>query len=62
MPVPLYHCFGMVCGNLGIMSRGATVVYPSPTFNGAKTIDCVEKHNCTSVYGVPTMFIDMINY
>ena len=60
MPVPFYHCFGMVMGNLAAMSRGSAIVISSPTFNGAKTLDTIEKHACTTVYGVPTMFIEMI--
>ena len=57
VPVPLYHCFGMVMGNLAATSHGACVVYPSPGFDPAATLAAVQAHHCTSLYGVPTMFI-----
>ena len=57
VPVPLYHCFGMVMGNLAATSHGACVVYPSPGFDPAATLAAVQEHRCTSLYGVPTMFI-----
>ncbi len=56
-PVPLYHCFGMVMANLAATSHGASVVYPSPGFEPAKTLQAVQDERCTSLYGVPTMFI-----
>ncbi len=57
IPVPYYHCFGMVMGNLAATSHGATMVIPGPSFNPAQTLATVEQYQCTSLYGVPTMFI-----
>jgi fatty-acyl-CoA synthase len=57
VPVPLYHCFGMVMGNLGATSHGACLVYPAPAFDPKATLDAVAAERCTSLYGVPTMFI-----
>lgn len=57
LPVPLYHCFGMVMGILGAHSHGACIVLPAPTFDAATTLAAVEQERCTSLYGVPTMFI-----
>jgi fatty-acyl-CoA synthase len=57
VPVPLYHCFGMVMGNLAATSCGACVVYPAPAFDPAATLKAVQDYRCTSLYGVPTMFI-----
>ncbi|MFI6392598.1 AMP-binding protein [Nonomuraea sp. NPDC050547] len=57
LPVPLYHCFGMVMGNLGATSHGACVVLPAPGFDPEATLRAVESERCTSLYGVPTMFI-----
>ncbi|WP_214324583.1 AMP-binding protein [Nonomuraea sediminis] len=57
LPVPFYHCFGMVMGNLGATSHGACVVIPSPGFDPAATLHAVQQERCTSLYGVPTMFI-----
>ena len=56
-PVPLYHCFGMVMGNLAATTHGACIVYPAPGFDPAATLQAVQDHRCTSLYGVPTMFI-----
>ncbi len=56
-PVPLYHCFGMVMGNLASTTHGACIVYPSPGFDPAATLAAVQDYRCTSLYGVPTMFI-----
>jgi fatty-acyl-CoA synthase len=55
--VPFYHCFGMVMGNLGATSHGACIVIPAPTFDPAATLQTVQDERCTSLYGVPTMFI-----
>jgi fatty-acyl-CoA synthase len=60
VPVPLYHCFGMVMGNLAATSHGACLVYPAPAFEPAATLSAVEEERCTSLYGVPTMFIAML--
>jgi fatty-acyl-CoA synthase len=57
VPVPLYHCFGMVLGNLACTSRGATMVYPSDAFDPTAVLEAVQAEGCTALYGVPTMFI-----
>ncbi|WP_317996706.1 AMP-binding protein [Vulcanimicrobium alpinum] len=57
VPVPFYHCFGMVLGNLAITTHGATIVIPNWTFDPALTLEAVQAERCTSLYGVPTMFI-----
>jgi fatty-acyl-CoA synthase len=57
IPVPFYHCFGMVMGNLAATSHGACMVIPAPAFDPAATLAAVAAQHCTSVYGVPTMFI-----
>lgn len=60
IPVPFYHCFGMVMGNLGCTSHGATIVIPAPGFDPAATLSAIETERCAGVYGVPTMFIAML--
>lgn len=62
IPVPLYHCFGMVMGNLGCVSHGATMIYPSEGFEPDKVLEAVEKEKATAVYGVPTMFIAQLEH
>ncbi|MBF6132353.1 AMP-binding protein [Nocardia otitidiscaviarum] len=57
IPVPFYHCFGMVMGNLAATSHGATMVIPAPAFDPKATLEAVAAERCTSLYGVPTMFI-----
>jgi fatty-acyl-CoA synthase len=57
IPVPFYHCFGMVMGNLACTSHGACMVIPAPAFEPKATLDAVVAQRCTSLYGVPTMFI-----
>jgi fatty-acyl-CoA synthase len=57
IPVPLYHCFGMVMGNLAAVTHGAAMVYPAPTFDPEVTLRVIEQERCTALYGVPTMFI-----
>jgi fatty-acyl-CoA synthase len=57
IPVPYYHCFGMGMGNLGCTSHGSTMVIPAPGFDPALTLRAVQQERCTSLYGVPTMFI-----
>lgn len=57
IPVPFYHCFGMVMGNLAATSHGAAMVIPAPGFDPAATLRAVQDERCTSLYGVPTMFI-----
>ncbi|WP_430419606.1 AMP-binding protein [Methylibium petroleiphilum] len=62
IPVPLYHCFGMVMGNLGALTHGATMVYPSEGFDAAATLAAVAEERCTVLYGVPTMFIAQLDH
>ncbi|WCB96746.1 3-[(3aS,4S,7aS)-7a-methyl-1,5-dioxo-octahydro-1H-inden-4-yl]propanoyl:CoA ligase [Baekduia alba] len=57
IPVPFYHCFGMVMGNLGAVTHGACMVIPAPSFDAGATLEAVAAEHCTSLYGVPTMFI-----
>jgi fatty-acyl-CoA synthase len=57
IPVPFYHCFGMVLGNLAAVSHGACIVIPAPGFDAAATLRATADERCTSLYGVPTMFI-----
>jgi fatty-acyl-CoA synthase len=59
IPVPFYHCFGMVMGNLGCTTHGATMVIPAPGFDPEITLRTIVDERCTAVYGVPTMFIAM---
>jgi fatty-acyl-CoA synthase len=60
IPVPLYHCFGMVMGVLGAVSKGATMVFPGEAFEPVTTLTALSKERCTAVYGVPTMFVAML--
>ncbi|HEY2069749.1 MAG TPA: AMP-binding protein [Rhizomicrobium sp.] len=62
IPVPLYHCFGMVMGNLGCLTHGSTMVYASEGFEPAAVLDAVQAERCTALYGVPTMFIAELNH
>jgi fatty-acyl-CoA synthase len=62
IPVPFYHCFGMVLGNLGCTTHGATMVIPSPGFDAGRTLAAVQTERCTGLYGVPTMFIAMLGH
>jgi fatty-acyl-CoA synthase len=57
IPVPFYHCFGMVMGNLAATSHGSCMVIPAPSFDPVATLEAVQAERCTSLYGVPTMFI-----
>ena len=57
IPVPLYHCFGMVMGNLGAITHGAAMIYPAEGFDAVKTLETVDAERATALYGVPTMFI-----
>ncbi|MFJ2737015.1 AMP-binding protein [Streptomyces sp. NPDC087317] len=61
IPVPYYHCFGMVMGNLAATSHGACMVIPAPSFEPKATLEAVQRERCTSLYGVPTMFIAGLN-
>jgi len=62
IPVPLYHCFGMVMGNLGALTHGATMVYPSEAFDAGATLEVLSEERCSAVYGVPTMFIAQLDH
>jgi fatty-acyl-CoA synthase len=62
IPVPFYHCFGMVMGNLACTSHGATMVIPAPAFDPEATLRAVAQERCTSLYGVPTMFIGELDH
>ncbi|MFZ5608040.1 MAG: AMP-binding protein [Pseudomonadota bacterium] len=62
IPVPLYHCFGMVMGVLGCITHGAAMVFPGPTFDPGATLACIAQAKCTALYGVPTMFIAMLDH
>ena len=62
IPVPLYHCFGMVMGNLGCLTHGATMVYPAEAFDPLATLQAVAEERCTALYGVPTMFIAQLDH
>ncbi len=61
IPVPLYHCFGMVMGNLGCLTHTATMIYPSELFDPASALRAIEAFHCDVLYGVPTMFIAILN-
>jgi len=62
IPVPLYHCFGMVMGNLGCITHGAAMVYPGEGFEPLGVLETVAAERCTALYGVPTMFIAELNH
>jgi fatty-acyl-CoA synthase len=62
IPVPLYHCFGMVMGNLASVTSGATMVYPGEGFDPLATLQTVAQEKCTTLYGVPTMFIAELDH
>ncbi|MGA7777523.1 MAG: AMP-binding protein [Paraburkholderia sp.] len=62
VPVPMYHCFGMVMGNLACLTHGSTIVYPSERFDAEAVLDSIQAEKCTALYGVPTMFIAALNH
>jgi fatty-acyl-CoA synthase len=62
IPVPLYHCFGMVMGNLGCLTHSATMVYPGESFEPAAALASIQAEKCDVLYGVPTMFIAQLNH
>ena len=62
IPVPLYHCFGMVMGNLGSTAHGSCMVYPAESFEPEATLRACADERCTSLYGVPTMFIAQLGH
>ena len=61
IPVPLYHCFGMVLGNLVALTSGAAMIYPGEAFDPTLALEAVQAEGCTALYGVPTMFISILN-
>lgn len=61
IPVPLYHCFGMVLGNLAALTTGAAMIYPCEAYDPRLALEAVQAEGCTALYGVPTMFITMLN-
>ncbi|EEN8053965.1 AMP-binding protein, partial [Salmonella enterica subsp. enterica serovar Enteritidis] len=62
IPVPLYHCFGMVLGNLAILTHGGTIVYPNDGFDPITVLETVQNEKCTGLHGVPTMFIAELDH
>jgi fatty-acyl-CoA synthase len=62
IPVPLYHCFGMVLGNLACVTHGAAMIYPSEGFDPEASLETVAAERCTALYGVPTMFVAELNH
>jgi fatty-acyl-CoA synthase len=62
IPVPLYHCFGMSMGTMGCVTKGAAMIFPTEGFDPAATLRAIEAERCTGVYGVPTMFVAMLDH
>ncbi|MER9744206.1 AMP-binding protein [Mesorhizobium sp. M0187] len=62
IPVPLYHCFGMSMGTMGCVTKGATMVFPGEGFDAGATLKAVAQERCTGLYGVPTMFVAMLDH
>lgn len=62
IPVPLYHCFGMSMGTMGCVTKGATMVFPGEGFDAGATLKAVSQERCTGLYGVPTMFVAMLDH
>ena len=62
LPVPLYHCFGCVMGSLGCIVAGTTLVLPAPLFDALTTLETIDQESCTTIYGVPTMFIAELDH
>lgn len=62
VPVPFYHCFGCVMGSLGALTRGATMVVPAEYFNPEATLKALQQEKCTTLYGVPTMFVALLEH
>ncbi|TKB62148.1 MAG: AMP-binding protein, partial [Mesorhizobium sp.] len=62
IPVPLYHCFGMSMGTMGCVTKGATMVFPSEGFDAGATLKAVATERCTALYGVPTMFVGLLDH
>ena len=62
IPVPLYHCFGMVLGNIACLSAASAMVFPGEAFDALETLEALEQEHCTAVHGVPTMFLAMVGH
>ena len=62
VPVPFYHCFGCVMGNLGCITHGSAIIIASEHFDPLKTLQALEQERCTALYGVPTMFIAQLEH
>jgi fatty-acyl-CoA synthase len=62
IPVPLYHCFGMVLGVLAAVTHGATMVFPAPVYDPLSTLEAVQDEHCTALHGVPTMFVTELDH
>ena len=62
VPVPLFHCFGLVASNLAAFCHGAAVVLPGPSFDAAEVLAAVERERCTSLVGVPAMFLALLEH
>jgi fatty-acyl-CoA synthase len=62
IPVPLFHCFGMVVGNLAALTHASTIIYPSDAFDPVRTLEAVQSERCTALHGVPTMFITELDH
>jgi len=62
IPPPLFHCFGLVLGNLAVFTHGATAVYASETFNPGEVLKVVSQEKCTGLHGVPTMFVTELDH
>ncbi|TIU18144.1 MAG: AMP-binding protein, partial [Mesorhizobium sp.] len=62
IPVPLYHCFGMSMGTIGCVTKGATMVFPGEGFDAGATLKAVAGEHCTGLYGVPTMFVGLLDH
>lgn len=62
IPVPLFHCFGMVMGNMACIAHGATMVYPDQVFEPLSVLNAIEDEQCTSLYGVPAMFVSLLDH
>ena len=62
IPPPLFHCFGLVLGNLAVFTHGATAVYASETFNPGEVLRVVSEEKCTGLHGVPTMFVAELDH
>jgi fatty-acyl-CoA synthase len=62
IPVPLYHCFGLVLGNLAALCHGSRIVYPTGVFDALAVMNAVQQEKCTALHGVPTMFVAMLNH